>query len=86
MSPKFKKQSVYRREREERQQREVAVEQQQRESRANQWVYLLEQFIEAKVRCMETNAIEDAVSLNKAREQFTAEVVHLIERDHASHA
>lgn len=38
---------------------------------ANDFVNRLEQFIEAKVRDMESGAIEDAVSLNKAREDLT---------------
>lgn len=82
MSPKFKKQAEYRREREQRRQQEVAVAQDAVKARANHFVLLMERFIYAAARHQATQAIEDQLSLNKAREEFTEEIVKLIETDH----
>jgi hypothetical protein len=87
VSPKFKKMAEYRRIHEQNQRQEAAVEQDEKrrvvKGRADHFVLQLEEFVEAKVRCMETNAIEDAVSLNKQREIITLAVVQIIEHDHS---
>lgn len=81
MSPRFKKMKEYQRLREQKQHQEANVVAQQKEAIANQYVRMLEDFVVAASRHERTQAIEDAVTLNKAREEFTVEVMRNIEPD-----
>lgn len=81
MSPKFKKMSEYKRLREQKQQQEANVAHEQVMRRANDFVMNMERFVYAVTQHQRTQAIEDQITLNKAREEFTEEIAKLIETD-----
>jgi hypothetical protein len=83
MSPKFKKMKEYRRERElkesiDREHQRLEAHAMEHE-RVNHIVQVLEEFIGAVTKHAATQFLEDEVTLNKARENLTNELVHIIE-------